>query len=71
MKSDITVIVPIYNAATFLRDSLDSIVKQTYKDWKCILVNDGSPDNSQSIIDEYCAKDTRFVSFCKKNELIM
>lgn len=68
MKSDITVIVPIYNAATFLRDSLDSIVKQTYKDWKCILVNDGSPDNSQSIIDEYCAKDTRFVTFCKKNE---
>lgn len=44
----------------YLRDCLDSIRDQTYKEWKCVLVNDGSTDNSQDIIEEYCNKDKRF-----------
>lgn len=64
----ITIIVPIYNTSKYLRDCLDSIRCQTFKSWVCFLINDGSTDNSQDIIDEYCTKDDRFVSFIKQNE---
>ena len=65
---DITIIVPVYNAEEFLRECLDSICSQTYKQWKCVLVNDGSTDRSQTIIDEYCKNDGRFTCLIKKNE---
>ncbi len=48
-----SIIVPVYNVEKYLRKCLDSIINQTYKDFEVIVVNDGSPDNSQSIIDEY------------------
>ena len=65
---DICIIIPVYNAENFLVECLDSIRKQTYPHWRCILVNDGSIDNSQKIIDEYCSIDSRFVCFVKENE---
>ena len=43
-----------------MRLRLDSIVSQTFRDWECILIDDGSPDNSGAICDEYAAKDARF-----------
>lgn len=68
MESKVSIIVPVYNASLYLCDCLDSILRQTYKNWTCILVNDGSTDNSQSIIDEYCALDDRFSGVNKENE---
>lgn len=65
---DITIIVPVYNAEEYLRECFESIRNQTYKDWKCVLVNDGSTDGSQTIIDEYCKKDKRFSCLIKENE---
>ena len=65
---DLTIIVPVYNASQYLRECLDSILVQTYRDWKCVLVNDGSTDDSQEIIDEYCKKDGRFSCLIKENE---
>lgn len=65
---DLTIIVPVYNASRYLRECLDSILIQTYKDWECVVVNDGSTDDSQVIIDEYCAKDYRFSCLIKGNE---
>jgi len=65
---DVTIIVPIYNASDFLKDCLDSILGQTYKKWTCLLINDGSTDGSQKIIDYYCVKDKRFSGYIKKNE---
>ena len=67
-KLDITIIVPVYNAEQYLCECLDSICAQTYTGWKCVIVNDGSTDGSQSIIDEYCEKDNRFRCFIKENE---
>lgn len=68
MKFGLSIIVPIYNSQKYLRECLDSIIAQTYTQWVCLLVNDGSTDNSQSIIDKYCAKDKRFIALSKTNE---
>ncbi len=63
----ISVIIPIYNVEKYLRRCLDSVLNQTFQDWEAICVNDGSPDNSAQIIDEYVAKDSRFKVVTKKN----
>ena len=68
VKDRISIIVPVYNVAEFLRQSLDSLVGQTYRDIEIICINDGSPDNSIDIINEYAAKDSRIVVIDKKNE---
>lgn len=68
MKNElISVIVPIYNVENYLRMCLDSIQNQTYKNFECLLINDGSPDNSAEICREYVAKDSRFRYFEKEN----
>lgn len=59
----ISVIVPIYNVEIYLPRCLESIGKQTYKDIEIILIDDGSPDNSGKICDEYAAKDSRIRVF--------
>ena len=56
----ISVVIPTYNAARFLREALDSLVAQTFTDWEAVCVNDGSTDNSLEILQEYAAKDARF-----------
>ena len=45
----ISIIIPIYNVENYLRQCLDSIVAQTYQNFECSLINDGSPDNSSDI----------------------
>lgn len=67
-KPKISFIVPIYNVDTYLRDCLDSILMQTMGDFEAILVDDGSPDSSGIIADEYAARDERFKVIHKKNE---
>lgn len=52
----ISVIVPVYNTEKYLRKCLDSIINQTYQDFEVIIVNDGSTDGSQKIIDKYIEK---------------
>lgn len=67
MKSLVSVIVPIYKVEQYLRQCLDSIVCQSHTNIQVIMVNDGSPDNCESICDEYCEKDCRFELVNKKN----
>lgn len=57
--ANISVIVPVYKVEAFLRRCVDSILAQTYADFELILVDDGSPDNSGAICEEYAAKDSR------------
>ncbi len=64
----ISIIVPCYNGEEFLRDTLDCLKEQTIKDWECVIVNDGSTDNSIEILREYEAKDSRYKVIDKKNE---
>ena len=63
----ISIVIPIYNVENYLRQCLDSIVAQTYQNFECLLINDGSPDNSADICREYVSKDSRFRYFEKEN----
>ena len=63
----ISIIVPVYNVENYLRMCLDSIMSQTYQNFECLLINDGSPDNSADICREYVSKDSRFRYFEKEN----
>lgn len=57
---DISIIIPNYNCASFLPDALDSVSAQTIGNWECIIIDDGSTDNSVEIIKKYVKKDSRF-----------
>ena len=63
----VSVIIPVYNVEKYLRRCLDSVVNQTYKDVEVILVNDGSPDNSKEICEEYVAKYSNIQLINQKN----
>ena len=63
----VSVIVPVYNVEAYLDRCLDSLVNQTLKDIEIIVVNDGSPDNSQDIIDKYVKKYENVFGYKKKN----
>lgn len=67
MDELISIIVPIYNVENYLRQCLDSIIAQTYQNFECLLINDGSPDNSAEICREFVDKDARFRYFEKEN----
>ena len=63
----ISVIVPVYNVEEYLKQCLDSILDQTYRNWELILVNDGSTDSSGLICQEYAEKDARIRYYEKEN----
>ena len=67
VKHKISVIIPVYKAETFLRMCIDSILKQTFKDFEIILVNDGSPDHSGQICDEYAAQHQNIIVIHQEN----
>ena len=63
----VSVIVPVYQAEKYLHRCIDSILSQTFTDWECILVDDGSPDRSGAICDEYAQKEDRIRVIHKEN----
>lgn len=63
----ISIIVPVYNMEMYLRECLESIRAQTFTEWECILVDDGSSDASPSICDDFQARDPRFKVIHKQN----
>jgi glycosyltransferase involved in cell wall biosynthesis len=63
----VSIIVPCYNQGEYLRDSLNSILDQSYQRWECIIVNDGSTDNTENIVLKWLKKDSRFKYLKKKN----
>lgn len=60
-----TIIIPVYNSGKYLKKCLDSIINQTFKNYNVIIINDGSTDNSEDIIDEY-AKNYNFIKKLNK-----
>lgn len=68
MTPRISIIIPCYNSAQWVAETIKSVLSQTIEDWECIIVNDGSTDNSLEIIKSYAEKDNRIRYIDKKNE---
>lgn len=59
----VSIMIPVYNAEKTIANAIKSLLYQTYDNWECIIVNDGSTDNTLSIIDEFASKDSRLKIF--------
>lgn len=66
-KPTVSIIVPCYNQAKFLDEALGSINNQSYKNWECLIINDGSTDNTEKIAVKWKQKDLRYKYFYKNN----
>lgn len=67
MAELISIIIPCYNQAEYLSETLQSVLDQTYTNWECVIVDDESPDNTWEIAQEWTKKDTRFKYLRKQN----
>lgn len=67
MEDLISVIVPVYNVEAYLKECLDSLVQQTYKNIEILLIDDGSTDASGTICDAYATQDSRIAVYHRKN----
>ncbi len=63
----ISIIIPVYKVEKYIRRCIESVLSQTYSDWELLLIDDGSPDMSGAICDEYEKKDSRIRVFHKEN----
>ena len=68
MDVKISVVLPVYNVANYLRKCLDSLVNQTFEDFEVICVNDGSTDLSLGILEGYALSDSRFKIISQENK---
>ena len=64
----VSVIIPVFNVAKYIKRALDSLLAQTYQEWEAIIVDDGSTDDSASIAQQYCCKDNRFILISQENQ---
>lgn len=67
MNPIISIIVPCYNQAQYLSEALESVVAQTIENWECVIVNDGSTDNTLDIANRWARRDDRFIVIDKEN----
>jgi len=67
----VSIIVPCYNQAEYLSESLQSVLDQDYSYWECIIVNDGSPDDTEAVAKSWIAKDKRFKYLFQENKGIV
>jgi len=61
----VSIIIPTYNRAHLLGETLDSICSQSYQNWECIVVDDGSIDHTKALLDAYRSKDKRFYYYTR------
>lgn len=66
MQADlISIITPTYNRCSLIGRTLDSLIEQSYKNWECLVVDDGSVDYTPELLEFYCSKDPRIKYFCR------
>ncbi len=68
MKNLVSIIVPAYNSAAFLAETLDSVLAQSYAEWECVVVDDGSTDATAAVAEEYARRDGRIVLIRQSNQ---
>lgn len=64
----ISIIIPAYNRAYIIAETLNSILIQTYQNWECIIVDDGSSDGTEKVVDEFVKKDNRFKFYSRPSD---
>jgi glycosyltransferase involved in cell wall biosynthesis len=67
----VSIIIPTYNRAHLIGVTLHSVVSQTYLNWECIIVDDGSSDNTDEVVGEYVKKDSRFKYYHRPEEHLL
>lgn len=67
-KTLVSVILTCYNQEKYLAEALDSVLNQTYPNWECIILNDGSTDGSEEVAKRYASKDKRFIYVYQNNQ---
>lgn len=65
----VSIIIPNFNREKLIGETLESFIAQDYRNWECIIVDDGSTDRSVEIIEEYCQKDPRFRLLIRPEEM--
>ena len=68
MNHLVTIIIPTYNRAFLISDTLHCLLRQTHSNWECIIVDDNSTDNTYSIVNEFIKKDDRFIYILKSKD---
>lgn len=68
LNSKIAIVLPVYNVAPYLKECLDSIIKQTHSNFTVFAIDDGSTDDSSNILDQYALKDKRIQVFHRANK---
>lgn len=63
----ISVIIPAYNSAHFIGESIESVIDQTFDDWELLIINDGSTDQTKEIVNQYCRDDDRIKLISRDN----
>jgi len=66
-SASVSLVIPCYNQGEYLAECLESVIQQTYSDWICIIVNDGSTDNTEEVIKEFSHRDSRIHSLSQNN----
>ncbi|WP_452224242.1 glycosyltransferase family 2 protein [Lacinutrix chionoecetis] len=66
----ISIIIPVFNRETIIKSTLDSILKQTHSNWECLIIDDGSTDNTKNTIKEYSNKNKNFQCIKRPNHLV-
>lgn len=66
----IGIIVPTYNRAHLIGETLNSIIKQTYSHWECLIIDDGSSDDTLKVVENYLSQDKRIFYFRRPNEYV-
>ena len=66
----VSIIIPTYNRAHLISETLDSVLAQTYHNWECIIVDDGSTDNTDEVVGDYVKKDSRFKYYHRPENIL-
>jgi glycosyltransferase involved in cell wall biosynthesis len=67
MDKNVSIILPTYNGAKYIKRAIESVISQSFSNWELLIIDDGSSDNTENIIKEYVKKDSRIIYF--KNEV--
>ncbi|MFI1772227.1 glycosyltransferase family 2 protein [Thalassobellus citreus] len=70
MQDLVSIIIPTYNRAGLIVDTLNSLLSQSYTNWECIVVDDGSTDNTPNVLEKYIKKDSRFQYYRRPKDML-